>query len=119
MLYFYPKDFAMGCTAETKSFSENYDKVLKLGAEVIGISSDTAESHKEFANECGAKFILLADEGGKVRSLYGAKGSFGLIPGRVTFVIDRQGVIRRIFSSQMNARRHVDEALQALKALPG
>lgn len=77
VLYFYPRDFTRGCTVETKSFSDRYDKVLELGAEVIGISSDTAESHREFANECGARFILLADEGGRVRSLYGAQGSLG------------------------------------------
>jgi len=118
VLYFYPKDFTRGCTMETRSFSENYDKVLELGAEVIGISSDSAETHKEFANECGAKFILLADEGGRVRKLYGVQASLGLIPGRVTYVIDKQGIIRHIFSSQMNARQHVQEALGALKALP-
>lgn len=118
VLYFYPKDFTRGCTAETRSFSENYDKILELGAEVIGISSDSAESHKEFANECGARFILLADEGGRVRRLYGVQASLGLIPGRVTYIIDRQGVVRHIFSSQMNVRGHVEEAIETLKKLP-
>ena len=118
VIYFYPKDFTTGCTAETKSFGENYDKIIELGAEVIGISSDSAESHREFANECGARFILLADEGGRVRKLYDVQASLGVIPGRVTYIIDKGGVIRHIFSSQLNARRHVEEALEALKKLP-
>ena len=118
VLYFYPKDFTRGCTAETRTFGENYDKILELGAEVMGISSDTVGSHREFASECGARFILLADEGGKVRKLYGVKPSLGLIPGRATYVIDRQGVVRHVFSSQMDARRHVEEAVSALQKLP-
>jgi peroxiredoxin Q/BCP len=117
VLYFYPKDFTIGCTAETKRFSESYDEVLGLGAEVIGISSDSAESHGSFAQECGAKFPLLADKGGKVREMYGATSSFGAIPGRVTFVIDKSGIVRHMFSSQLRPRQHIDEAMQALKAI--
>lgn len=119
VLYFYPKDFTVGCTAETKAFGESYDEVLAMGAEVIGVSSDSDESHGRFASECGAKFPLLADSGGKVREAYGARSSFGLIPGRVTFVIDKQGIVRHIFSSQMRPKQHVSEAVEALKAISG
>ncbi len=118
VLYFYPKDFTMGCTAEAKAFSTNYDALTEMGAEVIGISSDSIESHSSFANECDVKFLLLSDKGGKVRGIYGVRSSLGLLPGRVTFVIDKSGVVRRIFSSQINPRRHVSEAIEALKALP-
>ncbi|MDE1852155.1 MAG: peroxiredoxin [Thaumarchaeota archaeon] len=118
VIYFYPKDFTIGCTAETKGFSDKYEDVLGLGAEVIGISSDSAESHGGFAEKCGAKFPLLADRGGKVRELYGAKGTFGLAPGRVTFVIDKGGIVRHVFSSQLRPTQHVPEAVEALKALP-
>jgi len=118
VLYFYPKDFTVGCTVETKQFGENYDKLMDLGAEVIGISSDTQESHMRFANECNAKFPLLADPGGMVRKQYGVRASFGLVPGRVTFVIDKQGIIRRVFSSQLNPRKHVAEAIESLAAGP-
>ena len=107
----------MGCTAEAKAFSENYDEVLKMGAEVVGISSDTQETHGRFAESCHVNFPLLSDEGGKVRDAYGVKHSFGIIPGRVTFVIDKAGVVRRVFSSQMNPARHVSEAVEALKAI--
>lgn len=117
VVYFYPKDFTIGCTAETKGFSDKYDDILGLGAEVIGISSDSTESHGSFAEECGAKFHLLADRGGKVREQYGAKGAFGLAPGRVTFVIDKGGIVRSVFSSQLRPRQHVPEAVEALKAL--
>jgi peroxiredoxin Q/BCP len=116
VLYFYPKDFTAGCTQETKGFGENYEGLLEMGAEVIGISSDSAESHSGFAKECGARFPLLADVGGKVRAEYGAK-SMGLIPDRVTFVIDKKGVVRHRFSSQLKPRQHIAEAIEALKAI--
>jgi peroxiredoxin Q/BCP len=119
IVYFYPKDFTMGCTAETKTFSDNYDQVLAMGAEVIGISSDSEKSHENFAEACGAKFPLLADEGGKVRDAYGAKAPMGAFPGRVTFVVDKQGIVRHVFSSQLRPRRHVSEAMEALKGIHG
>jgi peroxiredoxin Q/BCP len=118
VLYFYPKDFTIGCTAEARTFSANYDEVKKMGAEVIGVSSDSASSHESFASECDVRFPLLSDEGAKVRELYGVKSSLGLFPGRVTFVIDKEGIIRRVFASQMNPKRHVSEAIEALKAMP-
>lgn len=119
VLYFYPKDFTMGCTTETISFGENYDDLRSLGAEVIGVSSDSVESHRGFAEKCKVGFVMVSDEGGKVRESYGVSSSFGLVPGRVTFLIDKQGVVRHVFSSQLNPKRHVSEAMEALKALPG
>ena len=118
VVYFYPKDFTMGCTTEAKTFGSNYDQVKNLDAEVIGISSDPADSHSRFANECGVKFPLLSDRDGKVRALYGVKSSLGIFPGRVTFVIDRQGVVRSVFSSQTNPKGHVSKALEVLSGLP-
>ncbi len=117
VLYFYPKDFTTGCTTEARTFSLNYDSLLGLGAEVIGVSSDSSESHKSFAEGCNVKFPLASDTGGRVRELYGVHLSLGLFPGRVTFVIDKQGVVRHVFSSQLNPRKHVSEAVDALKAL--
>jgi len=117
VLYFYPKDFTVGCTAEAKAFSENYDEVLKMGAEVMGVSSDSQETHDKFADSCHVRFPLLSDEGGKVRDVYGVKHTLGIVPGRVTFVIDKTGVVRRVYSSQVNPARHVAEAVQALKTI--
>lgn len=118
VIYFYPKDFTVGCTAETKAFSDSYDDLLRLGAEVIGISTGSTESHGSFAEECGAKFPMLADDGGRVRESYGAKGSFGIIPGRVTFVVDKHGTVRHVFSSQIRPKQHISEAIDALGSLP-
>jgi thioredoxin-dependent peroxiredoxin len=114
VVFFYPKDFTMGCSVETKAFGENYEKLLELGAEVLGISSDSSESHKEFARKCEASFPLLSDAGGLVRREYGAESTLGLFPGRVTFVIDKQGMIRSVFSSQINPKKHVSQAMKTL-----
>ncbi|HYB75568.1 MAG TPA: peroxiredoxin [Nitrososphaerales archaeon] len=118
VIYFYPKDFTMGCTAETKAFSTSYEEMKRLGAEVIGISSDTAESHERFAKECGAEFPLVSDNGGKARKAFGVKPTLGFLPGRVTFVIDKNGIIRSVFSSQTNPKGHILNALEVLNGLP-
>ena len=84
---------------------------------MVGVSSDSPETHGDFAEECGVGFPLASDPGGQVRSAYGVRSSLGLFPGRVTFVIDKGGTVRRIFSSQMNPKRHVEEAVKALESL--
>jgi len=115
VLFFYPKDNTLGCTKEVCSFRDSFEELGKLNAEVIGISSDSIDSHRGFAEKHELPFILLSDEGGKVRRLYGVPKSFGLFPGRVTYVIDEQGVVRHIFSSQLGVERHVQEAINALR----
>ncbi len=116
VLYFYPKDNTVGCTAEACAFRDSYEVFKDAGAEVIGISSDTAESHQQFAKKHRLTFILLSDEGGAIRRRYGVPTTFGL-PGRVTYVIDRKGIVRHIFSSQIQFEKHVDEALKTLQML--
>jgi len=116
VVYFYPKDRTPGCTAEAGAFRDSYPKFEELGAEVVGISSDSVDSHQGFASDCGLPFKLLSDPGGKVRKAYGVSSSMGLIPGRVTYVIDKAGKVRHVFSSQLQATRHVQEALEALRA---
>jgi peroxiredoxin Q/BCP len=117
VIYFYPKDFTAGCTAETMHFGQKYGEIREMGAEVLGISSDTEESHRSFAEKCGAGFTLLSDRGGRVRKLYGVKSTLGVIPGRVTFVVDREGVVRHVFASQFEPKRHVEEAIEALRRM--
>jgi peroxiredoxin Q/BCP len=117
VVFFYPKDDTSGCTAEACGFRDDFEKFLAAGAEVIGISDDSTESHGRFVSKYKLPFTLLSDKGGLVRKLYGVKKTFGVIPGRVTFVIDREGVIRHWFSSQSKPTRHVEEALAALAAL--
>lgn len=117
VVYFYPKDFTRGCTAEACGFRDSYEAFKALGAEVIGISSDNQRSHEAFAQEHHLPFILLSDPDGSARKAYDVKKTLGLVPGRVSFVIDKQGIIRHIFSSQTRATAHVDEALAILKSL--
>jgi thioredoxin-dependent peroxiredoxin len=106
-----------GCTKEACAFRDDYEQFRKLDAEVVGISSDSVESHRSFAEKHGLPFTLLSDEGGKVRKLYGVSNTFGLFPGRVTYVIDEKGVIRHVFSSQLGTKRHVEEALRILPSI--
>ncbi|HZH16790.1 MAG TPA: peroxiredoxin [Archangium sp.] len=117
VLYFYPKDDTPGCTKEACSFRDSYEAFKDAGAEVVGISSQSAASHEAFAAKHRLPFTLLADEGGKVRRQYGVPSTLGLLPGRVTYVIDRKGVVRHVFNSQINATRHVTEALGIVKQL--
>jgi len=117
VLYFYPKDNTPGCTAEARAFRESYETFRKMGADVIGVSSDTVDAHVDFAARCDLPFTLLSDPGGKVRRLYGVPSTLGLLPGRVTYVIDARGVVRHIFNSQFNATKHVEEAIRALQTI--
>ncbi len=117
VLYFYPKDGTPGCTAEACSFRDNYDVFKQAGAEVIGISSDAVESHSAFVLKYNLQFILLSDKDQTVRKLYGVPSTLGLLPGRVTYIIDKKGIVRHVFSSQFNATKHISEALRVIQSL--
>ncbi len=117
VLFFYPKDNTPGCTAEACSFRDSYEVFREAGAEVIGISSDSEKSHQQFAAQHHLPFILLSDLGGVVRKHYSVPATFGLLPGRVTYIIDKQGIVRHIFSSQFAPQKHVVEALKVLETL--
>ena len=117
VLFFYPKDNTPGCTTEACSFRDSYEVFQEVGAEVVGVSSDSEASHRRFANKYKLPFILLSDLGGVVRQFYGVPATFGLLPGRVTYVIDKQGIIRHIFSSQFAPQKHIIEALRVLQEI--
>jgi thioredoxin-dependent peroxiredoxin len=117
VLYFYPKDNTPGCTVEARAFRDRYQTFAAAGAEVVGVSSDSLESHRRFAAKHDLPFPLLSDGEGTVRKLYGVEKTLGLIPGRATFVIDKDGIVRHAFASQLEVGRHVDGALAALTAL--
>jgi len=119
VLYFYPKDDTPGCTAEACSFRDQYEVLKAAGAEVVGVSSDDVHAHEAFVAKYNLPFVLLSDPNGHVRGSYGVKRSLGLIDGRVTFVIDRKGIVRHAFSSQLRPKKHVDEALRILQSLSG
>ena len=117
VLYFYPKDETTGCTAEACAFRDSHEVFSEAGAEVIGISSDSVDKHAAFADHHKLPFTLLSDAGGKVRKLYRVPAALGLIPGRVTYVIDRDGTVRLVINSMMNIGGHVNDALDVVKKL--
>jgi peroxiredoxin Q/BCP len=119
VLFFYPKDNTLGCTKEVCAFRDSFEALGRLDAEIIGISSDSVDSHRGFAEKHNLPFTLLSDEGGKVRKRYGVPSTFGLFPGRVTYVIDKGGVVRHVFSSQLEVEKHVAEALKTLRYISG
>jgi peroxiredoxin Q/BCP len=117
VIYFYPKDESPGCTKEACTFRDSYQQLADLGAEVLGVSGQSVESHVAFATHYGLPFILLSDKDNRVRELYGVPATLGVIPGRVTYIIDKRGVVRHIFNSQTQAQRHVEEAKSTLEQL--
>ncbi|WNJ16104.1 peroxiredoxin [Pontibacter sp. G13] len=118
VLYFYPKDETPGCTKEACGFRDRYEAFTDAGAEVIGVSADSVESHKLFALNRRLPFQLLSDPKNQARKSYGVAGSlFGLLPGRETFIIDKSGKVRFKFASQLNIDPHIDEALKVIEGL--
>ncbi len=117
VLYFYPKDETTGCTAEACSFRDSYEDFKSAGAEVIGVSADDEASHASFKANHRLPFVLLSDPGGVAAKAFGVKKTFGLIAGRVTFVIDRDGTVRHRFDSLIRVNEHVSQALALVKQL--
>jgi peroxiredoxin Q/BCP len=117
VLYFYPKDETRGCTKEACEFRDKYEVFKDLGAEVVGVSSDDVESHESFAAKHNLPFILLSDKDKKVRKLYGVPSTYRFIPGRVTYIIDKAGTVRHIFSSQFQPKKHIQESIDILKRI--
>ncbi|ERN05532.1 peroxiredoxin Q, chloroplastic [Amborella trichopoda] len=118
VVYFYPADETPGCTKEACAFRDSYEKFKKAGAEVVGISGDDPSSHKAFAKKYRLPFTLLSDEGDKVRKEWGVPSDlFGALPGRQTYVLDRDGVIQLVYNNQFQPEKHVDETLKLLQSL--
>lgn len=117
VIFFYPKDETAVCTKEACGFRDDYSEFQGLGAQVVGVSRDNAESHAAFKANHQLPFPLLCDEGGRVAALFQVKKKFGLIPGRSTFVIDQAGVVRLSFTAALNASEHIKQALAGLRAI--
>lgn len=117
VLYFYPRDNTPGCTAQACSFRDDYEAFTAAGAVVIGISSDSSASHEQFAAQKRLPFELVSDPDNRLRKLYGVPNNLFVLPGRVTYVIDREGIVRLVFNSQLNATGHVAEALKIVEQL--
>jgi peroxiredoxin Q/BCP len=118
VIFFYPKDGSLSCTREACYFRDLNDVFEENDAVVIGISGQSVESHKEFAEDNNLNYIILSDTQNVVRKLFGVPSQlFGLIPGRVTYVADKTGKIVYVFNSQTEVQRHVDEALKIILLL--
>jgi thioredoxin-dependent peroxiredoxin len=117
VIYFYPKDDTPGCTKQACFFRDQFEEFNDMGAEVIGISSDSVKSHKKFAADYRLPFTLLSDEDKSLRKLFGVPTNLlGLLPGRVTYVVDKEGIVRLVFDS-MNAESHFPKVVEAVKEL--
>ncbi|HCA83887.1 MAG TPA: peroxiredoxin [Flavobacteriales bacterium] len=116
VLFFYPKNETGGCTREACAFRDRFQDFQDLGALVVGISGDSEDSHRSFAANHLLPYTLLSDPGKKVHQLYGVKGGlFGLLPGRVTFIIDSGGRIVHRFDSLLRFEQHVLEAIETIR----
>lgn len=117
VIYFYPKDDTPGCTAQACSFRDQYEDFKDLGVEIIGVSSDSIASHQKFAKQYKLPFKLLSDSEKSIRNLFGvSSGIFGLLPGRVTYIADKNGVVVSILDNMM-ATQHIPKSLEAIKKL--
>ncbi len=117
VLYFYPKDFTGGCTAQACSFRDNYGLIEKHGAIIVGVSGDSEASHASFKDKYDLPFPLAADPDKSVHRLYEAVGLIPWITPRVTYVIDKEGVIRSAIRHDFRVKEHVPEVIEALKAI--
>lgn len=116
VLFFYPKDQSPVCTTEACSFRDNHLEFEKLNCKIIGISSDSIESHKKFAEKYNLNFPLISDKGDRLRKIFGVKNDmFGLMPGRETLLLDPNGKIVFIFNSQLNGNSHITKTIEILK----
>ncbi len=119
VLFFYPKDDTPGCTAEACAFRDGYGDFQALGAEVWGVSGDDAASHQRFAGRHQLPYPLLVDRGNGLRRAFGVPSVLGLLPGRVTYLIDPDGVVRHSFNNLLDGAAHRREALSMLQRLQG
>ncbi len=117
VLFFYPKDDTPGCTIEACGFRDKYDLFKILGAEVWGISNGDCLSHLNFANKNKLQYPLLCDLNNVLREKFGVPKTLGFIEGRVTYIINSEGIIIHIFEDLLNGPAHIKEAIRALKKI--
>jgi thioredoxin-dependent peroxiredoxin len=116
VIFFYPKDETRTCTKEACCFRDKYNEFLKHDVEVIGISCDSVESHQQFSDKYKLPYKILSDWNGAVKTAYGVSKVLGIIPGRETFVVNKAGVITKIYRDLFSSEDHVEQALEALSS---
>lgn len=119
VVFFYPKDFTPGCTAEACAFRDSISGFAAFDAEIIGISGDDANSHRQFADAHNLNYRLVSDAEGKIREAFGIPKKFGFLENRITFIFDKKGILRKRFSSQFFFAKHVEESLESLRKMDG
>lgn len=117
VIFFYPKDDSPVCTAEACAFRDRFEVFKTMGALVVGISSDSEASHQSFASKNRLPFVLLTDEKGEVRQMFEVPKKLGILPGRATYILDKQGIVRGTSNSLTNAKSHVEDALSVIRTL--
>ncbi len=117
VVYFYPKDYTPVCTREACAFRDAYEDFVDAGAAVIGVSADSSQSHQSFARFHRLPFLLASDVDGTIRNAFGVPKTLGVLPGRVTYIIDKQGVVRHVFNAQFLGERHAKEAIKVVRKL--
>lgn len=118
ILYFFPKDFTPGCTKEACSFRDHRSEVAGLDAEIVGVSLDSVDKHASFADKYKLPYPLVSDQEGLIAKKYGVARLGGWLPTkRVTFVIDKDGVIQHVIQAELSIDIHIDEAIEVLKKL--
>mmetsp|Transcript_22324 Transcript_22324/g.52707 ORF Transcript_22324/g.52707 Transcript_22324/m.52707 type:complete len:193 (-) Transcript_22324:80-658(-) len=120
VVYFYPADSTPGCTVQANAFNDEIQNIRKeFKADVVGISGQDVESKQKFAEELGLNFSILADEGDEIRKAFGVpKAAFGFLPGRVTYILDKEGQCVSVYDNLADAASHLDKAKESLEALP-
>lgn len=117
VLYFYPKDFTGGCTAQACSFRDNYGLIGEHDAVIVGVSGDSEASHTSFKDKYQLPFPLVADPDRRVHKLYEAVGLIPWMTPRITYVIDKEGIIRTTIRHDFRVKEHVPEVIEALEAI--
>jgi thioredoxin-dependent peroxiredoxin len=117
VLYFYPRDFSRGCTAQACSFRDNYAEIRSYNAVIIGVSGDSAESHRDFKETNSLEYPIISDADGRIRELYDVRSSIPVLRPRVTCVIDKSGMIRAAFRHDIAVGRHITDVLEALRQI--
>jgi len=115
VLFFYPKDNTPVCTQQACAFRDAYEQFAAADVEVIGVSSDSPDSHRRFAEKHRLPFPIISDADSSLRRLFGVPRALGIFPGRVTYVIDRAGVVRMVYNATLAAEPHVRKALEAIR----